>query len=443
MRRLFLRKCFAPPDHNPRMSARQVDESASGSLCSPRRNTRAPRILLSGNNPSGRLRTGDPEQVTTPQESLFDRIAQSLKRALVSLLQLRDSPESIAMGAAAGIFIGLTPTVGFQTILALAATIHWRINRTAALIAIFVSNPFTTVPVYSIDYIIGKAVLRNGPQVRELIDALRLSDDLPGRIAVLIQFGWPLMLGGIIVGIVVAVPTYFIVLSLIRNERKVLGVDLTLNIDRRLLARWRGKPLVLASASARREALLRDAGFWFDVITPDIDETFRPGIPPWRVAEELAEAKAREVARVHGKGVILGADTVVDLDGEILGKPANTDHARRMLEKLSGTQHRVITGVALVDAKTGDAQVDHASTAIRMKKFTDDEIDAYVASREGVGKAGGYALQESGDRFVENIDGSISNVIGLPMELVQKLLVHWETAHKTKLLTKLTRGVKS
>ena len=370
-----------------------------------------------------------------PKQSLARRLAAPVKRALVSLLQLRDSPESIAFGAAVGMFIGLTPSVGFQTVLALLASIHWRVNRTAALATIFVSNPFTTVPVYAVDYVIGKAILRGGPNLRELVEAARESHGLHARLGLLLQFGWPLMLGGIILGLVFAAPTYMIVLKLLRNERRVLGVDLTGNVDARLVARWRWRPLVLASRSLRREMLLRDAGLWFEVIPPEVDETLPAAVPAWRAAEELAVRKARWVARVRGKGIILGADTLVEVDGEILGKPSDSEEARRMLRRLSGRPHRVITGVALVDARTGEAEVGHASTELKMKDLAPEQVASYVASGEGVGKAGGYALQESGDRFVESIEGSISNVVGLPLELVQKLLRRWESEHKRRIIT--------
>ncbi len=380
--------------------------------------------------------------MATSEERVTDRAAATLKRALVGVLQLRDTPESIALGAAVGMFIGLTPTVGIQTGLALLATIHWRVNRTAALIAVFISNPFTTGPVYAVDYIIGKAILRNGPPLGHLVEAVKNSEGIRQQFALLFHFGWPLLLGGIVVGFALAVPTYFIVLSLIRNERRVMGVDLTKGVDRRVVARWRWRSLVLASASARREALLRDAGFWFEIIVPEVDETPSAGVPSWRAAEEIAARKGHDVARKHGRGTILAADTIVEVDGEILGKPADAADARRMLERLSGSRHRVITGVALVDGRTGSTETDHAATDVKMKELSAEEIDAYVASGEGLGKAGGYALQESGDQFVEQVDGSVSNVIGLPLELVEKLLDRWEHEHRTKLLSKLTRGGK-
>lgn len=180
--------------------------------------------------------------------------------------------------------------------------------------------------------------------------------------------------------------------------------------------------IVLASASPRRASLLREAGIAFRVLPAAIDETIPPGREPLAAARDLAEAKAQAV-RPRVRGVVLAADTlVVAGDGEILGKPIDAQDARRMLRKLSGTTHSVVTGVAVDRDEPPARVVDLVETRITMRPMTAAEIDAYVASGESDGKAGGYAIQETADRFVTRVEGSWSNVVGLPMERVLEIL---------------------
>jgi septum formation protein len=179
--------------------------------------------------------------------------------------------------------------------------------------------------------------------------------------------------------------------------------------------------LVLASASPRRRDLLTQLGVEFSVRAAAVDETPPPGAPPDAAAREIARRKALAVLAAVPGAAVLAADTiVVAADGEFLGKPADAADARRMLGKLSGTTHRVVTGVCLVGA--GEAQSAADSTAVTMRPLTAAEVDAYVASGECFDKAGGYAIQESGDRFVTRVDGSWTNVVGLPMETVVRML---------------------
>ena len=183
--------------------------------------------------------------------------------------------------------------------------------------------------------------------------------------------------------------------------------------------------LILASNSPRRRELLRQAGYRFEVRPPPVeDRGVRPAVSPGAHVESLAYLKARAAVVAYGitDGLVLGADTVVDLGGRIIGKPADEADARRILSELSGSEHRVLTGVALVDVAAGRRHLAHEVTRIRMRVMTPAQIDAYVASGEALGKAGAYALQETGDRYVERLDGSLTNVVGLPMELLERLL---------------------
>lgn len=174
--------------------------------------------------------------------------------------------------------------------------------------------------------------------------------------------------------------------------------------------------VVLASASPRRADLLRAAGIPFEVIVADVDEALLSGEAPEAYVTRLARDKAAAVAtRARGRRV-LAADTAVVIDEHILGKPADAADARRMLGLLSGRTHQVMTGVCL------DSEVRLATTAVEFAPLSPDEIDQYVASGEPMDKAGAYAIQGLASRFVTRIDGSYSNVVGLPVALVYQLL---------------------
>jgi septum formation protein len=183
------------------------------------------------------------------------------------------------------------------------------------------------------------------------------------------------------------------------------------------------RPLVLASASPRRHRLLQEAGFEFVVRPPEVDERSLSGDTPEELAKRLALLKARTVLE-HSEPdcCILGADTVVVLGEQILGKPEDEREAARMLLALAGRVHRVLTGFALLVAGSDLREVGVVESLVRMGPVGAEEARAYAASGEPLDKAGGYAVQGVGGRFVEAIEGSRSNVIGLPIEdLVPRL----------------------
>ncbi|MBE3135723.1 MAG: septum formation protein Maf [Acidobacteria bacterium] len=183
--------------------------------------------------------------------------------------------------------------------------------------------------------------------------------------------------------------------------------------------------LVLASNSPRRRDLLREAGYRFDVRPPPVDDRGVPrGVSPAAFVESLAYLKAMAAIAADGieDALVLGADTAVVLAGRLIGKPADEADARRILAALSGSRHEVLTGLALVEPATGRRLLAHEVTGIRMRIMTPAEIEAYVASGEAMGKAGAYAIQETGDLYVESIDGSLTNVVGLPMQLLERML---------------------
>ncbi len=174
--------------------------------------------------------------------------------------------------------------------------------------------------------------------------------------------------------------------------------------------------LVLASSSPRRVELLRAAGFEPIVVPAQVDETPWPDEWPAAHVPRLARAKVGAIAPRYPQAAVLGADTVVAIDDEILGKPRDDDDARRMLNRLSGRTHRVYTGVAL--AVGGDLRAEVEVTEVTMSALSAAEIEWYVASGECRDKAGGYAIQGLASRYVTAIHGSYSNVVGLPVSLV-------------------------
>ncbi len=184
--------------------------------------------------------------------------------------------------------------------------------------------------------------------------------------------------------------------------------------------------LVLASASPRRQELLYNAGIEFAIEPADIDETPRPGETAQACAERLAQEKALKIAPLHPEAYTLGADTIVVVDGQILGKPADNADAERMLRLLSGRTHQVITGVCLVNplktASSAEFAVASSTTKVILSELSPDEIRDYVATGEPVDKAGAYAIQGRASRWIPKIEGDYSNVVGLPIALVYRML---------------------
>jgi septum formation protein len=181
---------------------------------------------------------------------------------------------------------------------------------------------------------------------------------------------------------------------------------------------------ILASASPRRKELLERAGYHFKITTSAIDESAFDTVrtPPIDYAKTLAMAKAKDIAAQYPDMLVLGADTVVDCDGQIIGKPRDHRDAEAIVRKLFSKPHKVITGIALVRLADKTCVCAAELTTVYPKKMTDSQIAEHIRSKTWKGKAGAYAIQETGDQFVEKIQGSMSNVVGLPMELLEQLI---------------------
>ncbi len=181
---------------------------------------------------------------------------------------------------------------------------------------------------------------------------------------------------------------------------------------------------ILASASPRRKKLLAEAGYKFTVVQPDIDESAFPakGIEAREYAERLALAKAKNVAEKYPDSLVIGADTLVDFQGQIIGKPADAKEAERITKKLFSGPHKVTTGIAIVRLRDGIELSESDTTTIYPKRLTSEQIDEHIKSETWRDKAGAYAIQENGDEFIEKIVGSLTNVMGLPMKLLERLL---------------------
>ncbi|MBM7623093.1 Maf family nucleotide pyrophosphatase [Sporohalobacter salinus] len=173
--------------------------------------------------------------------------------------------------------------------------------------------------------------------------------------------------------------------------------------------------VVLASASPRRSQLLEQIGVEFTVHPSNIDESKVNKDSAIDLVTELAVSKSKDVAQKLDKGLVIGADTVVVYENQILGKPDSYDKAYAMLTTLSGTYHQVITGLAVIDVENSIQRVDYKITKVEMRELTDQEISDYIATKEPMDKAGGYGIQQRGAVFVKGINGSYTNVVGLPV----------------------------
>ena len=186
-------------------------------------------------------------------------------------------------------------------------------------------------------------------------------------------------------------------------------------------------PLILASSSPRRAELLRQLRPEFQIIPSDAAEIIDEHLSPQELCQLNAHRKARAVAKKIPDALVLGADTLVFLDGDIMGKPRDLAGARRMLARLQGRTHQVVTGVSLIHLRGHRERLFAASTDVTFRPLTSGQIGDYLSKMNPLDKAGAYAIQEHGDLIVSEISGSYSNVVGLPVERVGDELQSWAT----------------
>ncbi|HHT9160222.1 MAG TPA: Maf family protein [Candidatus Brocadiaceae bacterium] len=185
------------------------------------------------------------------------------------------------------------------------------------------------------------------------------------------------------------------------------------------------KRLVLASNSPQRIVLLKSLGYRFEMVPHDVEECIPGSVSPTELVQNLAFLKASDVARKVDNAIIIGADTVVVHKKSILGKPRDESDAKRILSLLSDSEHDIISGVCVMEVPSRKKILRTEQTHIKMRVIKDEEIDSYILTGEPMDKAGAYAIQGKGRKFIEKIDGSYSNVVGLPLELLQEMLNHF------------------
>ncbi|MDQ0339490.1 septum formation protein [Caldalkalibacillus uzonensis] len=181
-------------------------------------------------------------------------------------------------------------------------------------------------------------------------------------------------------------------------------------------------PIILASSSPRRKELLNSLGLAYHIHPSQAEETFDPRNSPEMVVQKLAHQKASDVARHYEQGLVIGADTIVVLNGEVLGKPKDESEAFQMLSRLQGETHTVYSGLAVIDADSGKECVGCQGTKVLMRPMGADEIKAYIATGEPMDKAGSYAIQGLGATLVDKIEGDYFTVVGMPVALLARFL---------------------
>ncbi|WP_028547676.1 Maf family protein [Paenibacillus sp. UNC451MF] len=187
------------------------------------------------------------------------------------------------------------------------------------------------------------------------------------------------------------------------------------------------KTLILASSSPRRQELIGSLQLPFEIRVSDVNEDTEPGLKPHEIVEQLSSRKAAAVCEMYKRehrteGIVIGSDTIVVLDDEVLGKPKDEQDAFRMLNMLQGRKHEVYSGVACMDLNTGEHLVSHHVTSVYMKPLTKTQIERYIGTGEPMDKAGSYAIQGLGATIIERIEGDYFNVVGLPVSLLSDLL---------------------
>jgi septum formation protein len=183
------------------------------------------------------------------------------------------------------------------------------------------------------------------------------------------------------------------------------------------------RKIILASGSEQRKKLLKTIGLDFEIEKSDYIEDMTEKLPAHKLVQKLALGKAQNVAKKYKNAIIIGADTFIVLEKEFLGKPHTPQKAKKMLKKISGKKHKLITGIAIIDTKENKIFTDYEITEVWFKKMSNKEIKEYIKTGEPLDKAGGYAIQKLGCLFIEKINGNYTNVVGLPINKVYEYLL--------------------
>src|SRR3989344_6268006 len=200
------------------------------------------------------------------------------------------------------------------------------------------------------------------------------------------------------------------------------------------------KTIILASSSPRRKEILEKTGLPFIIDPSNSDEDMTQNLEPKDLAKALSLAKAKDVAKRHKNAIVIGADSIITLNGKVLGKPHTEERAIEMLTELSGSIHSAITGYTIIDTDSGKIVSDAVETKIYFRKLTQDEIKNYVATGKPLDKAGAYAIQGKGALFVEKIEGDYYNIMGLPLSAVVEKLKEFGVRGFQRLLAFGTTG---
>lgn len=319
------------------------------------------------------------------------------------------APHPIALGIALGLFIGFTPTIPLQMPLALILATILGANKVVAMAMTWPSF-LAAVPVFWLGHYVGIQVLGGEPlTLSDLSESLKHPLEVFGK-----DLFRPLMLGSVIVAFALSAPWYPVSLWALKARRN--------RMLKKANAKLAGCRLVLATTSPRRAQLLREWGYKFEIAEAHIHETTNKRLGPVKTAKHNAFRKALNVARRYDDAIVIAADTVVVLNKEMMGKPVNDADAERMLQDLSGTRHSVITAVCAIDSRSGRKVLDSDEAFVRMRHLPHYEIKEYVKTGAARGKAGAYAMQETGDKFVTKVDGNLDTVVGLPRYVCESVL---------------------
>ena len=342
------------------------------------------------------------------------------RRFIRPIVTAHDTPHAIALGVAVGMAVGFLPFLGLQMIIALFAATILGANRLVAVALVWISNPLTAAPLFWLDYRVGTKLLGIAPISRDLINE-RVGHALSSNFwQIIAVFGGdifqPMIVGGVVLGVIVGAVLYPVSLWALKSRER--------RIRENLRQALRKRKLILASSSERRRRLLSAWGYKFEVVEPGVDEITESKLSPAKTARHNARRKAQAAAKMVGDpdAVIVAADTLTLADKKLIGKPTDEADAERILGELSDTRHSVITALCAIDMRTGKTIVADDEAFVHMRELTPQEIRDYVKSGEAMGKAGAYAVQETGDRFIRKIRGNFDTVVGFPRYAFEKMM---------------------